>query len=589
MSFCIDYSKGVMKYKNKDRLVPYYSTLSQTDNYICIYGCEYHKTQKDLEKINLSNFSIEDINNINESFSWVIINKTSGELKFVLSKYGIERLYYYKNNQRFIISDDYWEILSCLDIEFDDLDVEAIEESLNCCYPLFDSTYTKNIYVVLPGTFGRYYWKTDELSIDSFFDFRYLPKNEEPLEDRVNRVDSIIKSALKMIKEECGDVKYSFGLSGGLDSRIIPHYMQNEKMDIRSFIIGNKKPNKLFVSSDHSKARKIAEIFKSEHHECEWSEDVLKKTICDDLRNNPLGVPQFFKGQTDFDFDVLISGGNGYLVGSTMPDNIESLDSEELAYYMRQLGRDFKPNTIRNAHIRTAIKHIFKIDVEINHDERWYHLLLSEKTEERIKSKFIKYVEDEKKKGKTNIDIYEMYFHNILGARNKFGGFESLVGTKRSFSIYLPHVLDDTINWPLEYLQDRKLLKELIIEKIPEVANVKEQKYEGNTITGKSTLFNRLINIVEFVIRGNGSEMINSNFKKTHMFRSTMENENEWFYRIFDVKPYLKKIYKHDNKYALMKIWKTKLIIDLLETKGYKSYNLIDCYTEIDFTNVENS
>lgn len=573
MSYIINITRETIKFKNKNRETPYFSKFFEEDDKYIFFSGEYHSTLNQFKRLDWNLLDIETIKKIKESFSIITLDKKTGILSFALSYYGIERLYYYYTDSKFIISDDFWEIVDCLDIAYADLDIESIEESMNGSYPLFDGTFVKNIKYVLPGTLGKYDWKTNNINVTPYFDYRYHSASYLDIDKATDRLNCIINDAVLHIKEECGDVKYAFGLSGGLDSRIIPHYMQNNNIKINSFIIGDIRPNLFFLAGDHLRAREISKIFSSNHCECKWDKETLQETIYYDIKNNPMGLPQFFKGQKDCKFDVLLTGGNGYIVGSTIPENIEFLTIDELASVMMQLGRDFKPNTIRNNHIETAVWHIFKRKIHLNHYEKWYDVLLKQSTQIRIHDKFCAFIETEKKKGKNNFDIYEGYFHNILGARNKFGGFESLNGSKRSFSIYLPAVLDEAFDWQVDFLKDRTVLKNLIKKYIPEVANIKEQKYEGNTITASASTLNKIFNIMEYLIRGNGSEMVNSKFKKyQELFIADMTKETTWFYNIFGIRPYLNKIIRHDNKYALMKIWKIKKILDILETREYKEY-----------------
>lgn len=573
MAFCIDVTKKSTRVKYNDRITPYFSEMNVKKNELMIFSGEFHSTKDYFLSIDWEKIDTKDLLHIRDSFLLVKVNKKSKRVSFLSSKYGIERMYYYFMNDRFIISDDFWEIVNLIKPNFSLLDIESIEECMNGCYPILDGTFIKNLYTVMPGCRGYYDIENCQLNVKQYFEFQYNSSEDASVLKAVASMDKIINDSIKKIKQECGNVRYGFALSGGLDSRIIPHYLQMNGIHAKSFIIGDVRPNYFFLSGDHKKARKLADIFNIKLKECVWDRSIFLETIQKDIANNPLAQPQFFKGQRDCDFDVLITGGNGYSVGSTMPKNINDLNTEELVSSIRELGRDFKPNKLKNAHIQKAFEFILKKEITIKHHEKWYDILLTPETESRIQKKYCDFVNEEKNKGKTNVDIYEEYFHNILGARNKFGGFESLLGEKRSFSVYMPHILDETFRWPLAFLENRLILKKLIIKYIPEVSMIKEQKYEGNIITKKVGLFEKIYNIVEFIIRGNGSEMVNSKFKKCKdLFLKDMKKDTKWFYRIFPINNYLNRIMKHDNKYALMKIWKMKLVIDKIETEEYKEY-----------------
>lgn len=572
MAFCAYSKKGEVKVKYKERKVPYISKMYVTSTKVCIFLGEFHCT---IDKINSLHWidDIERLNEIHEVFSIIELEKDTGNINFASSKYGLTQLYYYHKDETFAISDDFWEIVNLISPEFTDVDVEGIKESINGCFPLFNNTYLKEVHIVIPAEVGRFNSDKNSLKIDNYFDFKYEPNKDLSLEVACQNLDKSINHGIAMIKKEMGNIKYSFGLSGGLDSRIIPYYLNKNSLTSESFIIGKKSPHFFWLSQDYRNARKLAKINNIKHCECRWDKEIFKKTVITDIKNNPLGTPQFFKNTFDLKVDVLISGGNGYLVGSTIPNNIDELSSQQLANELRMLGREFIPNSHLNLVIEKAFKIILKKEIHLKSKNKYFKFFTDENIEISINQKFLQYIRERLQKGKTNFDIYEEYFHTILGARNKFGGFESLGGRARSFSIYLPHVFDETLQWPQKFLEDRTLLKYLIMKKIPEVSNVKEQKYEGKIIENRNCFIKRIWNIFEYFIRGNGTDMVLHNFKKVNkFFLQSFSNDNKWFYNIFPIKGLESKIIKMNNKSALMKIWKCKLVLDTIETHMYSKY-----------------
>ena len=533
MSFCLYvHEDEEIKLKYSERKVPFFSSIRNDEN-VQIFLGEFHSCEEYFREKNWERDS--QFLMIEDSFALIKVDKNTKTVYFATSKYGLETLYYCYTDTYFIISDDFWEIANLLAPDFESIDSESVAESLNGCWPLFDGTFLKDVKIVLPAMRGEFSVSGHSLKLEKYYDFKYSPNSKYRLNDATTKMDEILDSAMKRIKKECGDVKYGVGLSGGLDSRLIPFYAKQNNMKIESFIIGDRRPHLFLLSGDHRNARKLAKAYGLKHHECKWDREVFKKSIYIDIKTDPFVSPQFFKSQYDFNCDVLLNGGNGYIIGgSTLPKNIEKLSDNELAGYLRSLGREFKPNSLRNAHLSKAIEVLFGKKVVLHHSEKWFDILLPEGTENRIMSKYKAYIHDEKIKGKSNADIYEGFNHNILGARNKFGGFESLLGTHRSFSIYCPHMFDEALHWPVELLIDRMVLKNLIRNKIPAVSNVKEQKYKGNTIQKKLGIFGRLWGIVEFMIRGNGTDMVNSKFHDIEdIFLSSMNHKTKWFYTLF--------------------------------------------------------
>jgi len=576
MSFLIEAKNEKIRYKYSDRLTPYFSSMSVNSQFVKIFSGEFHTTQRYFETLDWQG-EIDFIKDVKDSFLLVTIDKLNKKIYFANSKYGIEPLYYACIGKEVIISDDFWEVANLVCKSIEDIDIDSVKEIMNGCYPIFDGTFIKYVKVLNPAHVCTFDFAIG-LRIEKYFEVKYNPDEKMSVEEVRDSIGAHIDSCIEKIKIECGDVKYAYGLSGGLDSRLLSYYTRD--MKIESFIIGNPKPHKLFLARDHYNARKLAEIYKQPHTECAWNKEIFSKIKELDLRYNPTCTAQFFKGQYDTDFDILITGGNGYIVGSTIPDKIKSMSTVELANVLRQMGRDFIPNTQLCLHINTLFRVLFKKKTRFTSNRSWFKRIYNDDIENSISSKLVKYIKEEVNNGKSNFDIYEEYFH-IIGARNKFGGFESFCGTKRSFSIYNPHLFDASFTWSFESLFERRALKELIIDKMPQASYVKEQRYEGSIRGDKMSLFNKLCNIVMYVICGNGSEMVNSKFRYVrNLFVKDMLTECNWFYDIFPIKSDINHICKFDNKYAVTKIWKIKNIMDLLETKGYTSF-LMDKEFEI--------
>lgn len=565
--------------KYKERYVPYFSTLQDNENQLLIFCGELHKVEK-----YLTNEKWEEDNDkllIDESFSIIKISKLNNKIYFATSKCGLEPIFYYVHNKIFLISDDFWEIVNFLKPREKDIDKEAVIENLNLPYPLFFKTFIRNIYYLPPGCLGVYNTTKFDLKINKYFNFCYQNSNEIDIELATINVDKILNKLMQDIKKECGDVRYAVGLSGGLDSRVIPYYAKNNGMKISSFIFGTKKPHNLFLSRDHKNARTLFKKFNIKHKEIEWQKETLQKRVELELKNYPLGMPQFFKFEFYDDYDVLLTGGSGMIIGSTIPDNIERVNTNELINHMWGLARVFYPNSLINLRIQRAFKYLFNKDVKIESHKEWYDLICNKEIYSKINKKFAHYVENRKKQGKTNLDIFEEYFHNILGARNRYGGFESGLGTKRSFSIYAPRMFGETLKWDFYLLQGRPVLKNLILKFIPLVAEVKAQNYE-NSLNNKDDFFSKAINMLIFIIRGNGTAMEEKYFKYCkNKFKETMLNDCKWFYNILDLKKYVNSISDCDNYRFILTLWKIKMVIDIIETSKYVFF--IDEKKRIDF------
>ncbi len=569
MSYLLKVQGNDSQYIYSRRECPYFSKFIENNSDLIFFQGEFHSTIKELQGIDWIS-DPTSLSEIDAPFTIVKLNKKDDEVYFASSIFGVIQMYYYHEKGCFIISDDFWEIVNQISIDFDSLDIESIREYLAVGQPLFDGTYIKGLKIVNSGMTGFYEKKNDKLSIKRYYNFSIVEK-EWTLEQATEKLDDAINKGMQRIRAEMGNVRYTMGLSGGLDSRLIPHYAINNGMNVDSYILGDPKPRKVFLSRDHRNSRKLAKIFGLKHKECNWNLDVFKDALFNDIKNAPLLNQQFFKGRIDIDFDVLLTGGSGYWVGSCLPVNLQELDEETLVKEMNKLFRGINPSNEDLRLINAALRVLFGKEIKNRKEIPWISNILDETTDMRVKDKIKWFVKERKQIGKDNLSIFFEWF-DFYGARNIFGGYESLNGRVRAFSIYVPHVLKTVINWKYKFFQDRLCLKNLILNYVPEAANVKEQKFEGK-IGHKTNFLNKLFNGFLFWLFGNGNDIVFCKFKYVEKyFYKRMTNKYEWFYEIFDIRNNIEEIMRFKGKAFLTEIWKHKIILDLLETGGYRKF-----------------
>lgn len=571
MSYIICLRRGLTKYKYSERKTPYFSEVIEKPDKIIIFQCEFHTTIEDINNINwIAEPNL--LKNVDAPFTVVEVQKDNKDIHFATSKYGTVQMFYFYNKGEFILSDNFWEIVNEVNggnLGYEDLDVESTKEFFCVGYPLFDGTYIKNLRFVNSGYYGRYEGTSGELVLNRYHDL-IIKESNQTLEEATEKLNESLQEGMQRIYDEVGDVKYSMGLSGGLDSRLIPHYAK-ENMKLSSYILGEKYPRKLFVSRDHRNSRELARIFDLEHEECKWSPEVFKDTMYHDVKNAPLLNQQFFKGRSDIRFDVLLNGGSGYWIGSSLPANLQELDEDKLAFEMHRLFRFVSP---QNEHLRVlnaGLRIMFGKEIKSKKEIPWVNIFLDKKADQNCIEKIRKFIKGQKNNGKDNLSIFMDWF-DFYGSRNMFGGYESLNGRVRAFSIYNPHVVNTVIHWKHDFFQDRMCLKKLILKYVPEVSKVKEQKYEGR-IGSNSSFMRKFFNGFLFWLFGNGNDIVGIKFKYVEKeFYERMTNDCKWFYSIFDVRENIDEMMKFKGKEFLANIWKHKIVIDYLETGEYKKF-----------------
>jgi len=190
---------------------------------------------------------------------------------------------------------------------------------------------------------------------------------------------------------------------------------------------------------------------------------------------------------------------------------------------------------------------------------------------EKVLSDFIR---EGKKDGKTNIDIYEDFFLNVCGYANRYGAFESLLGTKRAFSIYIPFMLKETLRWAPGLLEDRLVLNELIRRKIPEVASVRSESFYVSPQERNPSKIKKMITLAEYVLRGNGAaidQYYMKNAKVWKLFMDDMMNDCIWFKEIFNFTS-MPLYLKEEPPRTIVNLWELKSLIDCIEKKDYMTF-----------------
>lgn len=498
---------------------------------------------------------------------------------------GIETLYYYCNKKKFMVSDNYWEIVKEVKPKYEDLDVEAIKKMMVLGYTTIEgNTFIKHCSILRPGHKVVYSSKDNNCVDEIYIEFRTKSKITD-IDDAVSQIDRALDDAMKSIRRMCGDVTYGLGISGGLDSRVIPHYALKNNMRLTCFNNCIKRPKTFLLSRSCKNARKIAKIYGLQYKEIEWTTKKLKEKKKLKLEFYPMG-PQdsgtdICKYEVDEfpQFDVLLTGGSGTVIGATLHKDIETMSNEDIIdYIIRYYGRNMG-NTVTTSRIQRGIEFIFGTKLDGNKKKNKCMDLVGDDVKNNVRYEITQFVLERKQNGFTNFDILYDYGINVVSYQNRYGAYESRFGSKRSFSIYIPFLLRKCLDFSPELLEDRFVLEELIRKKIPEVSEIRAETFlDSPKKNGKRYYkLHRILLIVSYLLRGNGSYTYHYYYKKKEIqreFFSDMNNSNEWFYRIFPVQNKIKDIAKQDFK-TFFSVWDMKQIIDVLEKREYEGFESI--------------
>ena len=513
------------------------------------------------------------LNNFDGAIS--IVKAEDAECVFATDLNGIESWYIYHKEDVFILSDNFWDIVKIVRPKQSDLDIDYIK---TCTFMSANGdTVVDGLKVVFPTTIGRYDAKQNVLTLEKYSVFRYTSEIKD-VEEAADRMDKILDQAMKNIKETCGDVKYGIGVSGGLDSRVIPHYAKKNGMDIVGFNVCVPKPHGFLLSQSCKNAKKIAKAFDMPYENTRWDAATVEEKIRLKVMHYPLGGGRnSFKFEPNMPkFDVLLTGGSGLIVGSMLPVKINDWSRDELVNFMSSFFNGVNNCRTFSSRAKRGLNYIFGL--KLNADSKSNSFFSAEDICFIEKSNSIAaFVDKGLKIGQTNLEIYEDYFANVIGFRNRYGAYESILGQKRSFSIYVPFMLKETLKWDPKLLFDRVVLKRLIVKYIPEVKDVQSEQFEA--APGKKVvLWRKFCNMVEFLVRGNGAATDEFWMKKRSMkkkLQQRLNNSCTWFKSSFGEKAngIDNRVLKSKNCEFMINIWEFKVFIDTLETQEYLNFN----------------
>lgn len=492
---------------------------------------------------------------------------------------GRETLFYCHTTNNIIFSDDFWEIVNIIEPSEKDIDEQSIKEFIVFRGALFNKTIIKNLNFFPPASAAEFSLAEKKLHIFPYWDVRLL-NNSMTIEEAVERLDKALDETMKSIKRMHGNVIYGIGLSGGLDSRLIPYYALKNKMKLRSFIIGEKKPHLLFLSRDHKSARKLAKYYNLKHDEVEYDSESYEEKNFYDIRYFPMGPSNFLIAvrKNIPKFDVLLTGSVGTLVNSVIGEEGNNLRKEELLEIIVSHLTDINPPS---SMLKIILRLLFHKGKEHRIKRREIKGIISKEEFEKAINKIREFMEENREK--TNFEIYFKYVNFHIASKSKYGTFESLNGYKPSYSIYYPFLMDDIMKWKPDFFKGRKVLRMLLNEKFQDLSKVAGTRPSDKPLFYEKISFKKnfyrimyLLDKMVHLLRGIGTwnrdKWVNKKDCRVYLEKILLK-PNKIFDKLFDAREIIR-LHKERkiSSRLYLQIVKTKQLLDLIVTKDYKKF-----------------
>ena len=504
------------------------------------------------------------------------------------SEVNVIKWYYYKNNEKIIISNDFWEIVNYIKPTVEDINKDSIYESLMFGKAFNENTFINNIKTFEPGSLSVFDKTTFNFTTKQIYHIVYSPQKIENEKNLYEEIDKAFNNTVNKIREKNNNPKIGITISGGLDSRFPLPYLKQEEVAI-SYLIGKK--NSFFNPLDYENAKKMADIFGFKFKMIDPFITSMKEKIYLDILRNPTTNSNIMKA-INFDvsfkknemFDVLITGAYGGLIGGRVIDG-NLLNSNDLSYdlFFSYMDKNMllpffvnkKPSKYKKILDIIQGRKSKNFQGEIFKEFISSDLLFSKEIKQSVLNKFNNFLNKNKKDNFSKIMEYHLSIHSIKGS------FESLHGQVKSYSIYSPYIYELSKKWPIDYLKERSIMEKFLYYKYPKLAEINLQHYDlsiKEKIEGNRSKIKLLKNILKYKIQGLSINYTTwaANSEVQILLNNILEDKRHFLFDLFkyeEIEKIIKSPYHLHFKENLLKV---KLLIDVIEEKRYENFSEIN-------------
>lgn len=475
-------------------------------------------------------------------------------------------LYLYEKDSSFAFSNNPWLLVKYF---YDDVSV-SLESFKSQLLYFADYHPTRTLFTNISRVDGATYVSFDAVRNEKksyrYWDFTYSPDSGVRMESLLEKIDSDFTYYFETVKKQNEGQLAGFGCSGGLDSRIIAHYIHKVGIECQAYVFGNKRPHYLWRSTTAKTSEMIGNSYGFTVDFIPYRAEKIMQSMILDIRNDPFVYSQaYINPYEDMPpVDYVFAGDPGgfaYMAAYVLTN--DPLKLKEHANFF--IGYRHWAMVGASSALRKAAAHL-KVPFDPYSDNGLLGLgrslinrVIAPEIRKVCQNELIECIDGFG--GENNVEKWVRIHDKITAKYQYSSGYDSINQTKRSYQLYYPFFYDTIATIPPEYFRDKFLLKKIIEFINPKLLNIPDQNL--NLINGIHGSVGKIRNRVELALRGRGLNFLH--LLKTSEYRKfayqIFNRENPIFYSVVDKKQLLNS--GLIECYAGVQYLKLKMLLDI--------------------------
>lgn len=379
---------------------------------------------------------------VNGAFN-LITCEPGKRVRAVNDRFGILNLFYCVTPRFVDISNNFWHIAQRHFRGAESIDYSELRRFIFFigCSPDY-RTFITGINILPPASVFAYDFTTNTVSLDRYWTYARRG-GTDVLEDAVDQAYEAIDRNVKCIAEYFPERRFLFGNSGGLDSRLIPHFARRHGLDLTGFTVLTKRNRLGLKTGTFLASSRVQKHYGFPQRYLGRMPANFGDRLLLDVRNAPVTSCNMLDNPVehlaDFRGAILIYGNPAYLIGHEtwrVSQGFKNVASWN--YFLQYLLRMWNVNQQTTGELSRCVT----VDQFFEAAEVYRPIY-------------------EQYKCAGHIQLFQQAHYRSMDVTAHAGGFESVNRTLLSLPLYYPFMDECSCQWDDQLLLNRAILREL--------------------------------------------------------------------------------------------------------------------------------